>query len=267
VAAEALDVGAVRTEQRDRVFCAPRPVLAKVERVRIAVQPAVAGKEPAERDLLLCREHFIADGNDRRGVVELHVGTSPAHAGAPTTGRRRPRHLRLLRPYAGVASASQSGHHACVADQKPPRLAGDDRAILCALLRYQRESFVRKVAGLDNELARASVVDSGTNLLWLTQHMAQAEQTWIIRRFAGVAVPEALGDEPGSITDAITNYRVTWDVVDDIVASAPSLDALCHDDDPPVNLRWILAHLLEETARHAGHADILRELIDGRTGR
>jgi hypothetical protein len=154
-----------------------------------------------------------------------------------------------------------------MADQKPPRLAGDDRAILCALLRYQRESFVRKVAGVDNELARASVVRSGTTLFWLTQHMAQAEQTWVIRRFAGVEVPAVVGDEPGSLTEAITNYKATWDIVDDIVASAPSLDALCHDDDPPVNLRWILAHLLEETARHAGHADILRELCDGATGR
>jgi Protein of unknown function (DUF664) len=166
-----------------------------------------------------------------------------------------------------VTPRAHREHDAGVADQKPPRLAGDDRATLCALLRYQRESFVRKVAGVDDDLARASTVESGTTLFWLTRHMAQAEQIWIIRRFAGVAVPADIGGEPASLAEAITNYQATWDVVDDIVASAPSLDALCHDDDPPVNLRWILAHLLEETARHAGHADILRELIDGHTGR
>jgi hypothetical protein len=105
-----------------------------------------------------------------------------------------------------------------MSDRKPPRLAGDDRAILCALLRYQRESFVRKVAGVDNELARASVVGSGTTLFWLTQHMAQAEQTWVIRRFAGVEVPAAVGDEAGGLTEAITNYKATWDVVDELVA-------------------------------------------------
>jgi hypothetical protein len=57
--------------------------------------------------------------------------------------------------------------------------------------------------------------------------------------------------------------------VDAIVGKTKSLDQDCppFDSGPPVNLRWILAHLLEETARHAGHADILRELLDGSTGR
>ena len=57
--------------------------------------------------------------------------------------------------------------------------------------------------------------------------------------------------------------------VDEVVDSAPSLDELCRNvgDEAPANLRWVLMHLLEETARHAGHADILRELIDGQTGR
>jgi hypothetical protein len=154
-----------------------------------------------------------------------------------------------------------------VPDRKPPRLAADDRTILCALLRYQRDSFVRKVRGVDEDAARVAVVGSGTTLLWLTQHMAQAEQTWIVRRFAGAVVPGELLAEPASLAEAIAVYEQTTVLVDDIVASTASLDALCHDEDPPVNLRWILAHLLEETARHAGHADILRELIDGTTGR
>lgn len=74
------------------------------------------------------------------------------------------------------------------------------------------------------------------------------------------------GDTVGS---AIAAYRKTWRVVDNVVEVSPSLDAPCHDvrGDAPVNLRWVLMHLLEETARHAGHDDILRELIDGTTGR
>jgi hypothetical protein len=158
-------------------------------------------------------------------------------------------------------------HHSYVADRKPPRLAGDDRETLCALLQYQRESFVRKVAGVADEVARTSLVESGTTIFWLTQHMAQAEQRWIIQRFAAAAVPDDLVAEPESLPDAIANYQTTWAIVDEIVASAPSLDVLCHDDEPAVNLRWILAHLLEETARHAGHVDILRELADGSAGR
>jgi hypothetical protein len=64
-------------------------------------------------------------------------------------------------------------------------------------------------------------------------------------------------------------YRSTWPRVDAVAFAGKALDELCHgrDIDPPVNLRWVLMHLLEETARHAGHADILRELIDGQVGR
>ena len=67
----------------------------------------------------------------------------------------------------------------------------------------------------------------------------------------------------------IAAYRKAWQQVDRVAFAGPGLDELCRrpDADPPVSLRWVLMHLLEETARHAGHADILRELIDGRTDR
>jgi hypothetical protein len=63
--------------------------------------------------------------------------------------------------------------------------------------------------------------------------------------------------------------RQTWADVDAVIAATSSLDQIrvIGDDSGRPTLRWILAHLLEETARHAGHADILRELIDGATGR
>jgi uncharacterized damage-inducible protein DinB len=121
-------------------------------------------------------------------------------------------------------------------DQRPPRLVGEERETLHALMQYQRESVVRKVDGLDEESARRRLVGSDTTLLWLVKHLAYAESLWIHHRFAG---------EDVAVTD----------------------DSLQPGDDPPVNLRWVLTHLLEETARHTGHADILRELIDGDTGR
>jgi len=101
--------------------------------------------------------------------------------------------------------------------------------------------------------------------------MARAEQLWIVQRFAGRR-PELLDDvvQPDdNVVSAIATYRQTWRIVDNIVDAAPSLDLPCRDvgSDAPVNLRWVLTHLLEETARHAGHADILRELVDGTTGR
>ena len=150
-------------------------------------------------------------------------------------------------------------------DRKPIRLAGDERTTVHALLQYQRASFVRKMTDVDDEAAASSSVPSGTSLLWLANHMGDAEATWVLRRFAGRS------DDPAPAPDlagAVERYRRITAAVDDVVAES-GLDDPCppFDGASEVNLRWILAHLLEETARHAGHADILRELIDGSTGR
>jgi uncharacterized damage-inducible protein DinB len=158
-----------------------------------------------------------------------------------------------------------------VPDQKPPRLVGGERATLHALTQYQRESLVKKVDGVSEEDARRTFVPSGTTLLWLMKHMARAEMLWIAHRFAGEDLTDADDTvQPGdTLVAAVEYYRATWHRVDAIAADAPSLDEPGRrlGDDSPVNLRWVLMHLLEETARHAGHADILRELIDGDTGR
>lgn len=155
-------------------------------------------------------------------------------------------------------------------DRKPPRLAAGERETLLALFHYQRDSFVRKVEGVSDADARRTLVPSGTTLLWLTKHVAFAEQVWVVRRFAGEPVqPDNTvrdGDTVASVLDA---YRATRERVDAIIAAEVDLDAPCRalDDDVPTNLRWVVMHLVEEVARHAGHADILRELVDGTTGR
>jgi hypothetical protein len=152
-----------------------------------------------------------------------------------------------------------------VPDLKPPRLIGDDGATLQLLLQYQRDSFVRKVTGVSDDDACRALVASGTSLLWLTQHLAHAEKLWFLMRFADEA---AVLTPRETLREAIDEYRTTWARVDAVIARS-SLDDLCRniDVEPNVSLRWVLAHMLEETARHAGHADILRELIDGETGR
>jgi uncharacterized damage-inducible protein DinB len=156
-----------------------------------------------------------------------------------------------------------------MSDRKPPRVVNDERATVLTLLQYQRESLLRKVEGLDETAARTSPVASGTSLLWLVQHVAHAESLWLAHRFAGEDSADGAAQSGDSLATAIDAYRATWQRVDAIVASAPSLDIECAttDGESSVNLRWVLMHLLEETARHAGHADILRELIDGQTGR
>ncbi len=157
-----------------------------------------------------------------------------------------------------------------VPDQKPPRLEGDERETLHALLQYQRASLVRKVRGLGQDEARQEFVESGTTLLWLVKHMTRAEALWILRRFAGtdVDLPDDALAPGDAVASAVTAYEQMWTAVDGVVAGG-NLDESCRDvgDEAPVNLRWVLMHLLEETARHAGHADVLRELIDGQTGR
>jgi hypothetical protein len=157
-----------------------------------------------------------------------------------------------------------------VTDRKPPRLSADERTTLLALLQFQRESLVRKVAGLDEDDARRQLVPTGTTLLWLLRHLAGAELRWVADRFAGGDVGIVDEVQPDDTIASLTaTYRDVWARVDAIVAAAPSLDTVCRDNQglSPVNLRWVLGHLLEETARHAGHADILRELIDGSSGR
>ena len=153
-------------------------------------------------------------------------------------------------------------------DQKPPRLAGDERAVLMALLQFQRDSFIRKVTGVGDAEAAESPVGSGTSLLWLTNHLGDAETTWVLRRFAGRSEAETARPPATSVKEAVARYRAVSEEIDTILGAA-SLDDLCppFDDGPPVDVRWIVGHLLEETARHAGHADILRELVDGDTGR
>jgi hypothetical protein len=155
-------------------------------------------------------------------------------------------------------------------DRKPPKLVADETETLLALLDYHRASLVDKVADLDDDDARRRFVDSDTTLLWLVQHLADAERLWFWHRFLGAAPPDDASGAAGidTVAGAVADYRAVAAAADELVR-VRSLDdeARNMEGDLPVNLRWVVAHLLEETARHAGHADILRELLDGSTGR
>jgi hypothetical protein len=158
-----------------------------------------------------------------------------------------------------------------VVDLKPPRVVDDERTTLLEFLRYLRESVVRKVDGVSEADARRRFVDSDTTLLWLLKHLRRAESIWMEQRFAGldVTLPPAEVGPDDTVAAAVEAYRQGWAISDAIAEQAPDLDVMTANtgSESPVSLRWVLAHLVEETARHAGHADILRELIDGSTGR
>jgi uncharacterized damage-inducible protein DinB len=135
----------------------------------------------------------------------------------------------------------------------------------------QRSGFLEKVAGLSDEDARRSTVRSGTNLAGLLQHLTFVESKWfeqiVAGRTAGRGDRSMQVDPSVSLRTLRAEYRAACDASDEIIAAIGDADAPVRRDGQGRNLRWAILAVIEETARHAGHADILREQIDGRTGR
>jgi hypothetical protein len=152
------------------------------------------------------------------------------------------------------------------------------RGLLITSLDEQREIALHKVEGLDDDSLRCRLVPSETTLLGIIKHLAHVERWWFQDRFAGRQVsypwthenPDAdFIVEPGESTAEILDlYRTECAISRDVVASAELTDLGVHPrrtGERPT-LMWIMVHMIEETARHNGHADILREQIDGATG-
>jgi uncharacterized damage-inducible protein DinB len=146
--------------------------------------------------------------------------------------------------------------------------------MLASFLDWLRGSIVRKCEGLSEEDARRPMVPSGTSLLGMIKHLGYVERWWFQYHFGGrsdVYLPEGDDDfrvEPtDTVRDVVDFYNNECEASREIVAAAPSCDEHARSRErSEYTLRWILIHMIEETARHAGHADILRELIDGATG-
>lgn len=159
----------------------------------------------------------------------------------------------------------------------PPK-AGDELTTLSGFLDYLREAIVIKATGPDDEALRRPMVPSGVCLLGIVNHLAYMERWWFAHIFAGLDVEFPWTDEdpdaewriePGDSTETVLDlYRAECERSRKIVAeSAPEQpSARPSRTGEPFSLRWVVAHMIEETGRHAGHVDILRELIDGATG-
>ncbi|MET8352010.1 MULTISPECIES: DinB family protein [unclassified Micromonospora] len=167
-----------------------------------------------------------------------------------------------------------------------PRTYGNpkgEKATLQEYLRNYRLTLDMKCAGLDAEqLARRSVPPSTMSLLGLIRHLAKVENQWFQRVLRGRTDQPRLfsrdDDRDADFTDAVADPAVveeafaTWKA--EIAAADEWLDALDEDDlgrevpigDDTVSVRDVLVHMIEEYARHVGHADLLRECVDGRTG-
>ena len=142
---------------------------------------------------------------------------------------------------------------------------------LVAVLEGLRAGVLKKLTGLSEEDARRSTVASGTNLAGLVQHLTFAESKWfegvVAGGRAGLGARSMLVGPDVSLRRLRADYRAACDASNAIVAAAGDGDSLVDLDGRTVTLRSVLVGMIEETARHAGHADIIREQIDGRTGR
>jgi uncharacterized damage-inducible protein DinB len=160
---------------------------------------------------------------------------------------------------------------------------GDEPTLLRSFLDYQRTVLIRKAEGISDAQARIVIEPSDMSLLGLIRHMAEVERNWFRRRFADQdAPPHYYGDadpdgdfhpsETATLDDAMATLAVAIDFARTSTASV-SLDTLAARVPATQripgwqpNLRWILIHMIEEYARHCGHADLLRQRIDGSVG-
>jgi uncharacterized damage-inducible protein DinB len=154
-------------------------------------------------------------------------------------------------------------------------LTGPERPLLQAFLDWHRATLLYKCAGLTGEqLAERIVPPSGLSLLGLIRHMTKVERTWFRQRFAGEPVDPPFGHDmqaefaeadPARAAADYARLTEEFKLADAAVANASLDDTFTHGDEV-MSLRLIYLHMIEEYARHLGHADLLRERIDGATG-
>ncbi len=161
------------------------------------------------------------------------------------------------------------------ADQ--PDSTGSERQVLEAFLDFHRQVLVSKVDGISENEARYRRVPSKTTLAGLIKHMIGVERGWFQEVLAR-REPEDIGPNVGggdeswdlaeneTVSSLIKEYEQTCEQSRQTAARFALDDAVPEPDIGQVSLRWVYVHMIEETARHVGHADILREQTDGASG-
>ncbi|MFE2725892.1 DinB family protein [Kitasatospora sp. NPDC059327] len=161
-------------------------------------------------------------------------------------------------------------------DVRPPGIEADEPSTLLTFLDYLREAVIGKTDGLTDEDARRPGVASGTSLLWLVRHLTAVELNWFLWAYRGEGGEPRDDDAPSpgdeSVAGSVADYRAAIARANEVIAAAaghldrPGVRSL-RPNAPAPSMRWLLVHMIEETGRHAGHADILREQLDGAVGR
>ena len=163
---------------------------------------------------------------------------------------------------------------------RSPAPTADEAEILLGFIRWQREQVVAAAGGLSEAQLRWTPDGKLLPIIGIVNHLSHVEWRWIEGRYLGSEFPDR-EDEFAPATDAtgteiIDAYWQQAQRTERIVRAAPSLDVPCLGEergtgpahlllgfDAPLDLRWVLLHVLEETAHHAGHADATREMLDG----
>ncbi|WP_431958312.1 DinB family protein [Nocardia lijiangensis] len=155
-------------------------------------------------------------------------------------------------------------------DTPPPRAASSETETLRAFLDYLRTAIIAKVDGAPEPQVRTAAVPSGTNLLGLLDHLTSVERSMFLGDTVTNWQATFQASAEDSVADIVARYRETVQRANEILDGCTDLGApvpRSRPGRPAPSVRWALTHMIEETGRHAGHADILRELIDGATGR
>jgi uncharacterized damage-inducible protein DinB len=152
------------------------------------------------------------------------------------------------------------------------RPVGDERDALHAFLEHERHVLVIAAYGLTDEQARSTPTASELSIAGLLEHMTSTERTW-----AAMVAGVPRGEDPDSsrmtLAALVAEYETASGATDAVIDAVDDLDRVVRVPEgtrwaPPDvewSARWVLLHLIHETARHAGHADIIRESIDGAT--
>jgi hypothetical protein len=162
-------------------------------------------------------------------------------------------------------------------DRSPAPRTGDEWTMLTGFLDWQRVTLLRKCAGLTGEqLSERSAPPSDLSLLGIVRHLSEVERAWFRRRFRGEDVGRLYGDEPRESgfhdTDPahaeadFARFTEEVELARQAIVGASLDDTFVHHERGVLSLRWALLHMIEEYARHLGHADLLRERIDGAVG-
>ena len=155
----------------------------------------------------------------------------------------------------------------------PPRSPApdpDEREVLLNYIHWQREQVVATAEGLDEQQLRWVDGDRLLPIIGIVNHLTHVEWRWIDGSYARKervwrSEEEFAVGPDRTLAEVVDAYAARAELTDRTVRDAPGLDAAClrPEAHPDVDLRWVLVHLIEETAHHAGHADATREMLDG----